>query len=98
VKTFSQLKPVEQEAAKVAALTKLMTRIVEGSISFVKPSSLQKRIDQACKKANNMQTPWFAHEYVMDTCAADLKPIAEKWAEDAHYREPQDMVLELAAA
>jgi hypothetical protein len=96
MKTFEQLTPEQQTKAVQQCLTNLLTGIAEGAIRFddsKNADDLQARIDKACARAEQMQTPWFAHEYVLDTCREDLESIARAEAEDAQYSEPTEHVI-----
>jgi hypothetical protein len=96
MKTFDQLDSAEQEAAVRAATNSLLTAIVEGAIRFSDEKNgddLQARIDAAQAKAEEMRTPWFAHEYVMDTCREEVEGMARADAEEALYSEPGERVI-----
>jgi hypothetical protein len=96
MKTYEQLTKEEQERALEKCRVKLLTAIVEGQIRFADDQNkddLQGRIDAAIAKAEEMQTPWFAHEYVMDTCAEAINGMAQCNAEDSLYPEPGERVL-----
>jgi len=96
MKTFEQLKTEQQEKAVQQCLTNLLTAIVEGAIRFddaKNSDDLQARIDRAFAKAEQMQTPWFAHEYVLDTCREDLESMARAEAEEAMYSEAAEHVI-----
>lgn len=96
MKTYSQLTDAEKATALERATCDLLEAIVSGSVRFndsLNGDDLQKRIDDACAKAEAMQTPWFAHEYVMDTCADDIRGMATCDAEDAHYPEPGERAI-----
>lgn len=87
-KTFDQLSDAEKEKAIDHALNVLLRAVVEGAIRFndqANSDDLQARIDQASAKAEKMQTPWFAHEYIMDAAGDDLRSMAECDAESALY-------------
>lgn len=96
MRTFDQLTPNEQAAADVMAMKRLLERICEGRIRFLDRAA-QLKVNQAAKKANDNGTPWFMHEYVMDALADELRPLAQQWSRTAHYKDPGDLVLELAA-
>lgn len=90
MKTFSELTPDEQGKAITHCHIELLRAITEGGLRFVDDDDddLQPRIDAALKKADEMRTPWFAHEYIMDTCREDIEVMARAEAEDALYLEP----------
>ena len=92
VTTYDQLSGTLQAEARRRAEDALLTAICEG-LRFndtLNGDDLQARIDAAMERADEMQTPWFAHEYVMDTCAVELRGMAQCDAEDAAYDEPDD--------
>ena len=90
MKTFEQLTAEQQEKALDRAVGSLLEIIIGGQMRFndsANNDNLQERIDAACAKAENMRTPWFAHEYIMDTCSEDIRSLAQCDAEDAIYLE-----------
>lgn len=96
MKTYTELNPEQQSKAVDRATTDLLRAIVEGAIRFDDKRNgddFQARIDAACQKAEEMQTPWFAHEYVMDTCKEEIVGMAQCDAEDALYSEPREVVI-----
>ena len=69
MRTFEQLSEPEQSAAVEHCLTLLLRGIIEGGLRFndeANGDGLQAQIDAAIVKADDMQTPWFAHEYIME--------------------------------
>lgn len=97
MKTFTELSTQQQAAAIERCLNDLLGAVVEGAIRFnddLNGDRLQARIDRAIAKADEMQTPWFAGEYVMDTCREDLESMARCDAEDAIYSEPGERVID----
>jgi hypothetical protein len=40
-----------------------------------------------------MHTPWFASEYILETCREDLTGMAQCDAEDASYTEPGERII-----
>ena len=96
MKTYAQLTEEQQAVARAKALGELLTDICEQRIQFndkLKHDGLQKRIDEAGAKAEKMQTPWFWHEYILDTCREDLESMALRTAEDALYPEPGEHII-----
>lgn len=96
MKTFTQLTSAEQETDVERCLNHLLRGVVEGAIRFsddINEDGLQARIDTALEEADDMQTPWFAGEYVMDTCRDDMEGMARCEAEDALYSEPHEHVI-----
>ena len=96
MKTYEQLSTEEKDKARRIALEGWLTAIVEGAVRFddkLNGDDLQARIDAACDKAGDMQTPWFAHEYIMETCADDLTALAEADVQDALYPDPDERII-----
>ncbi|NLF98709.1 MAG: hypothetical protein GX565_01010 [Lentisphaerae bacterium] len=96
MKTYKQLNAQQKARAREKALNILLTDICEQRIQFNNKlihDDLQKRIDEAGAKAEKMQTPWFWHEYILDTCREDLESMALRTAEDALYPEPGEHII-----
>ena len=77
-------------------MTSFLKAILEGGLRFndeANGDDLQARIDKACDQADKMQTPWFAHEYIMDTCREELTGMALAQAEDSLYSEQNENVV-----
>ena len=95
MKTYDQLTAEQQIKVVEHETVLLLTDIMEGTIQFDdnrNQDNLQERIDQAIAKANDMQTPWFTHEYIMDTCRDEITGIAQVPAEDLLYRDITDRI------
>lgn len=58
---------------------------------------LQARIDAAAEKAEELQTPWFAGEIMLEDEAVktSLEGMARCDAEDAFYAEPSETVFRI---
>ena len=96
MKTYSELTKEQQEKAVEKELTSLLSAVIDGAIRFndeINNDDLQDRIDRACEKAEKMRTPWFSHEYILDTCREDLTGMAIASAEDALYAEKNENVV-----
>lgn len=96
MKTYAQLSESEQRAALEKALKSLLESIFNGTIRFndeLNADDLQARIDTAIELAEAKRTPWFAHEYVLDTCREELEGMAMCDAEEALYSEPRELVV-----
>ena len=90
MKRFDELNEQQQKIAEEKALVSLLQAILSGAVRFndaLNHDNLQARIDAACEKAEQVQTPWFAHEYILDTCQDELEDMARCNAEDALYPE-----------
>ena len=95
MKTYQQLTKDQQGKAREKALEELLKAVVEGQIRFndsLNGDGMQGKIDKACAEAEQMQTPWFAHEYVMDAVGDDLRGMARCDAEDAIYPEGERII------
>lgn len=95
MRTFDQLTKEEQSRAEEVALNELLRTVLEG-LRFnddLNKNDLQKRVDHACEKAESMRTPWFAHEYIMDTCSEELKGMARADAVRAQYPSSEERVI-----
>ena len=93
MRTFGQLIGPEQEAAVEYCLTALLRAILEGGLRFndaLNGDNLQARIDQAFAEAEDMQTPWFAGEYIMEAVGEELRGMAQCDAEETQYAEDED--------
>lgn len=101
MKTFDQLTAAEKTKAILTCTNNLLTAICEGIVSFddrANGDDLQARIDAAWKKAEAMRTPWFVHEYIMDTCRDDIEAMARCDAEASLYASPDEIVMHGIAA
>ena len=87
----------EQKAKAIERETNsLLEAICSGEIRFndrLNKDKLQARINTAFEKAESMRTPWFASEYIMDTCKDDIVGMATCSAEDALYAEQDEHVI-----
>lgn len=101
MKTYNELTNAEKDKALAAATVSLLEAILEGSLRFndaLNHDDLQARIDAACIKAETMRTPWFAHEYILETCREDIEAMARCDAEDSLYPvRGQNVVHNIAA-
>ena len=98
MRTYTQLSHNERARAQAAALTILLGAVLEGVVRFndeLNSNHLQARIDGACVEADEMRTPWFAGEYVMDAAGDELKGMALCDARDALYPEPGEHIIHL---
>lgn len=95
---FDDLSEPEQKTAENQAATDILKAILEGGLRFndaANSDDFQARIDAACAKADRMQTPWFAHEYIMDTCREEIEGMARAAAEDALYPNKDEQIIQL---
>lgn len=101
MKTYDQLSNYQKRLARDKAAEGLLKWILEGVMRFndrLNHDDLQVRIDDAIAKAEAMQTPWFASEYIMDTCRDEIEAMATCDAEDALFPEPGDKILYIELA
>lgn len=90
MKTYTELTSKQQAKSLEQATNNLLASITEGAICFDGQSNnndLQARIDSAQEEAEDMQTPWFASEYIMDAAGDEIKGMAQCEIEDALYPE-----------
>lgn len=95
MKHFEDLTAEQQEKAVEYAASKLLQGIIMGAVRFSDEKNgdnLQARIDAAIEQAEKMQTPWFAHEYIMETCKDEVLGMARADAEDTLYSEEERVV------
>ena len=93
MKKFDELTEEQQAEAVKLAEEQLLEAIVYEGIHFddeANGNDLQARIDAAFAKAERMQTPWYAGNYIMDTCKEDIHELAMGSAMEALYAEPND--------
>jgi len=98
MRTFEQLTKEERKQALDKAITDLLTAICEGVVRFndeLNRDDLQARIDAAFAKAERMRTPWFSHEYIMDTCRDEIEGMARCDAEDSLYLDKGERAVRL---
>jgi hypothetical protein len=68
VKAYRELTPDQQIEAVNYCLNNLLQSLLNG-IRFndeLNGDNMQAAIDSACQEAEDMRTPWFSHEYIMD--------------------------------
>lgn len=93
MKKFDELTQEQQAEAVKLAEEQLLEAIVYEGIRFddeANGNDLQTRIDAAFAEAERMQTPWYAGNYIMDTCKEDIHELAMGSAMEALYAEPND--------
>lgn len=93
MKRFDELTEEQQKAAIEKQILNLLQLIGQGWNPDPSDESLTKRIEEASEEAERMRTPWFVHEYVMETCEEDLMIIAANEASYRLYAEPNDPVV-----
>jgi len=101
MRTYAQLNETEQALARSKATDDLLKTILDEGLRFdveKNHNDLQARIDNAILAADDNLTPWFAAEYVMDTCREDIEGMAQCDAEDAIYLEAGEHAVYLPKA
>lgn len=101
MKTYDQLTEAQQQAAVNKCLDDLLELVICGALRFngrLNGDDLQARINAAGEKANDMQTPWFAGEYILDVCREELEAMARTDAMEALYAEREHVIHGIAAA
>lgn len=86
---YNDLFDSEKESALNIFLQQGLQMASEYPYLYQYDEKLHKKILKAHKKAEKNQTPWFAHEYIMEDCADELREIALDEAQDVLY-EPCD--------
>ena len=79
IRGYYWLSNEEKVEAREYNLRRLLGYISEGFEDFDDPALIEK-INVARKRADDMRTPWFTHEYVLETCRPELEGIAFKMA------------------
>lgn len=93
MKRFEELTEEQQAEAVKFAEERLLEAIVYEGIRFddeANGNDLQARIDAAFAESEKMKTPWYAGQYIMDTCKEDIREMAISDAAGALYAEPND--------
>jgi hypothetical protein len=97
MRKFKQLNKDEQTKAIEICANNILESILNG-MSFndeLNKDGLQCRIDAAILKSEEMKTPWFVSEYIMDTCGDDIMGMAECDANDSLYIDNSINVIRL---
>lgn len=95
---YDDLTPNERKQAEERAATTLLEAILGGGLRFSDKKNgdnLQARIDGAMEEAERMQTPWFAHEYIMERAGDEIRGMAQCDAEDALYPDSDERIIRL---
>ena len=96
MRTYEELTAEDQEKAVNQCATDLLKAILDGGLRFddgKNENNLQSRIDAACEEADRQQVPWFAHEFIMDTCKEEIMGMAKADAENSVYPDPSERVV-----
>lgn len=89
MKTYNELTPEQQAKAREKALNEALQHVAEGFDAWLDEFTLAK-VKCAWVKAEEMHTPWFIGEYIMDTCRAEFEQIALQDASAYVYAERGD--------
>ena len=83
MKLFNELTNEQKKAAEEKELITIIREVAEGTIIF--NGKLGDEINNAVMQAEKMQTPWFAHEYIMRNayCRDSLQKLAKRIAAKA---------------
>lgn len=90
MKKYADLTPEQQEQAMQICLVDVLRDITEEGVY---PEGLYTRIQEAWEKAEQMRTPWFIHEYIMDTCEKELREMALQIAQGGIYLEGNEYTV-----
>ena len=96
MKRYADLSDEQKKKALEKATSQLLDAIMLGSDRFndeLNQDDLQARIDVAIALAEANRTPWFAAEYIMDTCKEDIHDMAQVIAENALYTDQNENVI-----
>lgn len=92
MKTFNDLSEAQQAVAVRNRLQFLMEMICDGTLKFNDPE-IAAAVERAAQKAEDMKTPWFMHEYVMDEIGTQVTELAAAEARECLYAEPHEVVM-----
>ncbi len=93
MKLFNELTNEQKKAAEEKELITIIREVAEGTIIF--NGKLGDEINNAVMQAEKMQTPWFAHEYIMRNayCRDSLQKLAKRIAAKSMYAESGEYVI-----
>ena len=96
MKRYQELNQEQRAAALDKCMSETLQAAVEVGVDFF-PDELQAAADEAGRKAEAMQTPWFVHEYLLDV--PEIKEFFEAESQDmaerAFYPEPGEFAVYL---
>ncbi len=87
MKTYKNLTNEEKERAVQMHFNEVLLEMIKLPAFFNYNDGLYAKLQRAFEKADDMQTPWFVNEFIMDTCKDDIQHIAELRASDCYYLE-----------
>ena len=88
----------EEQAKAIEVCTNELLEVILGGGRFVDEQNgddLQQRVDKAIAQADKMQTPWFAGEYIMESCGSEIRSMASTSVEDAFFPDYGDLVIDI---
>jgi len=99
MKRYPELTEGQRTAANDKCMSETLQAAVELGAQFF-PDELQAAAEEAGRKAETMQTPWFIHEYLLDVPEIKeyLESDAQDMAERAFYPEPGEFSVCLPRA
>jgi hypothetical protein len=83
LKTFGELTKEEQQVALNKKEGEVLQCLIEYPDFYL---ALEEQVLAAHDKAEEMQTPWFVGEYIMDEVGDEVRAIAKEAATDCIYR------------
>ena len=100
IRKYENLSVKEKQAAVQNMLNQLLDSIMNGEVHFDDEKNgepIQERIEASVQKAEQLQTPWFATEIIMENewLRNKLIEIATAEAEQAVYPEADQIVVDL---
>lgn len=95
MKKWDELTPEQQQNAVEHERQMVLQAVCEGVELFTAPE-VKARIKKAAKKAEQMQTPWFVGEYIMEEIAGEIEAVAQHEAKRALYAEGDEYVIYLS--
>jgi len=96
MKGYDDLTEGQQELAVEHIIGRLLGDIIEGGMRFNDEQNgddFQAVVDAAIEKANDMRTPWFANEYIME---ARFTPVHGHVTDDDGKWQVADQIAALA--
>ena len=81
---FEELSDSAQEYVINLEKDEILRMYTEG-IDCYEDMALGEKIEKAIIKAEEMQTPWFAGEYILASCEPEITELAEHYAKIGSY-------------
>lgn len=95
MKTYQELTERQKRDAVTRAISELLEDILEENITYTDSmyGDLQHRLDTAIWRADDNQTPWLAHGYIMNACGVEVGKLALDIVESSLYAEDNTPVV-----